>query len=425
MQKIVRKISYPPSLESKKKVAAYTRVSSGKDAMLHSLSAQVSYYNALIHRESGWQFVGVYTDEAITGTKENRADFQRMIADCQAGKIDMIITKSISRFARNTVTLLEVVRMLKALGVDIYFEEQNIHTMSTDGELMLTILASYAQEESFSASENQKWRIKKNFEEGIPWDGVVYGYRLIKGRYEVVPDEAAIIKRIFAEYLDGAGVSLIVKHLNADGIKTRRSDAWHPNTVHQMLRNYNYTGNLILQKTYRENHITKKKCANDGQYPKYHADGTAVQAEIERRAQQYGPKGSATQRYPYSGKIVCAKCGKNFRRRKTKTQIVWMCSTFNTKGKAYCAAKQIPETTLDAILAEIPGGIDAVATIVADDNNTLHFRMRDGTTLTHTWKDRSRAESWTPEMREEARQIAKRGTKDNGKTDNSHTCHKG
>jgi len=130
MPKTVTKINYLPRLESKKKVAAYARVSSGKDAMLQSLSAQVSYYNALIQREDGWQFVGVYADEAITGTKENRPDFQRLLADCHAGKIDMIITKSISRFARNTVTLLETVRMLKALGVDIYFEEQNIHTMS-------------------------------------------------------------------------------------------------------------------------------------------------------------------------------------------------------------------------------------------------------------------------------------------------------
>ena len=144
--------------------------------MLHSLSAQVSYYNELIQKEDGWEFVGVYSDEAITGTKEGRADFQRLITDCRNKKIDMVITKSISRFARNTVTLLEVTRQLKALGVDIYFEEQNIHTMSTDGELLLTILASYAQEESRSASENQKWRIKKNFAEGKPWSGTCLLY---------------------------------------------------------------------------------------------------------------------------------------------------------------------------------------------------------------------------------------------------------
>lgn len=148
MPKTITKVAYPPKLQRKKKVAAYCRVSSGKDAMLHSLSAQVSYYNELIHKERNWEFVGVYADEAITGTKEGRADFQRMLADCRNGKIDMVVTKSISRFARNTVTLLQTVREFKAMEVDIYFEEQNIHTMSADGELMLTILASYAQEES-------------------------------------------------------------------------------------------------------------------------------------------------------------------------------------------------------------------------------------------------------------------------------------
>ena len=134
----------------RKKVAAYARVSSGKDAMLHSLSAQVSYYSKMIQSRPKWQYVGVYADEAATGTKNNRNEFQRMISDCKAGKIDMIITKSISRFARNTVTLLETVRELKELNVDVYFEEQNIHSMSGDGELMLTILASFAQEESLS-----------------------------------------------------------------------------------------------------------------------------------------------------------------------------------------------------------------------------------------------------------------------------------
>lgn len=161
-------VSKPPKLERKKRVAAYARVSSGKDAMLHSLSAQVSHYSELIQRNGDWLYAGVYADEAKTGTKDSRADFQRLIADCRAGKIDMVITKSISRFARNTVTLLQTVRDFKAWEVDIFFEEQNIHTMSADGELMLTILASYAQEESRSASENQKWRIKRNFEEGMP-----------------------------------------------------------------------------------------------------------------------------------------------------------------------------------------------------------------------------------------------------------------
>lgn len=417
MPKTVTKINYPPRLESKKRVAAYARVSSGKDTMLQSLSAQVSYYNALIQREEGWQFVGVYADEAITGTKENRADFQRLLTDCRAGKVDMIITKSISRFARNTVTLLESVRMLKALGVDIYFEEQNIHTISADGELMLTILASYAQEESRSASENQKWRVKKNFEEGIPWSGVILGYRLINGRFEIVPEEATIVRQIFTEYLNGAGASLIAKRLDEAGVKPRRGNRWNPNTIQKILRNYNYTGNLILQKTFVENYITKKTIINKGQLSKYHAEGThdpiidldtfmKVQAEIEQRVKQYAPKITSVKSYPYTGKIVCAKCGKSYRRKTTKTQIVWICATFNTRGKAFCAAKQIPETVLDALVSEIPGGMDEVSNIIADDNNTLLFYLKDGSVLTKTWQDRSRRESWTVDMREQARQKA-------------------
>ena len=177
------------------RVAAYARVSSGKDAMLHSLSAQVSYYSELIQNHSGWQYVGVYADEALTGTKDNRENFQRLLADCRDGKVDLVITKSISRFARNTVTLLQTVRELKNMGVDVFFEEQNIHSLSADGELMLTILASYAQEESLSASENQKWRIRRNFENGMPWNGTMLGYRYEDGTLVVEPTEAEIVSQ--------------------------------------------------------------------------------------------------------------------------------------------------------------------------------------------------------------------------------------
>ena len=167
MERIITKVEqFIPAQPKAERVAAYARVSTGKDAMRHSLAAQISYYSDMIQKHHGWLYCGVYADEALTGTKDNRDNFQRMLRDCRAGKLDRIITKSISRFARNTVTLLETVRELKLLGVDVFFEEQNIHTLSADGELMLTILASYAQEESLSASENLKWRIRKGFEKG-------------------------------------------------------------------------------------------------------------------------------------------------------------------------------------------------------------------------------------------------------------------
>ena len=204
-----------------KRVAAYARVSSGKDAMLHSLAAQVNYYSKLIQSHSGWEYVGVYADEALTGTKESRENFQRLLADCRSGKIDMVITKSISRFARNTVTLLETVRELKSLDVDVYFEEQNIHSVNSDGELMLTILASYAQEESLSASENQKWRVRQQFQNGKPWRGFMMGYRYDGEKYVIVPEEAEVVRSIFHDYLDGKGVAAIMKRLNEEGFLTQ------------------------------------------------------------------------------------------------------------------------------------------------------------------------------------------------------------
>ena len=417
MPKTVTRVAYPPRLMRKKRVAAYCRVSSGKDAMLHSLSAQVSYYNNLIQKEDGWEFVGVYSDEAITGTKEGRADFQRMLDDCCNGKIDMIICKSISRFARNTLTLLETVRMLKALEVDVYFEEQNIHTVSSDGELMLTILASYAQEESRSASENQKWRIKKNFENGMPWCGRMLGYRIKDGQYYIIEDEAEVVRRIYREYLAGAGPNLIAIQLTEDGIPTRNGGIWQPQTIAKILRNYTYTGNLLLQKTFRENHITKKTIKNTGQKPRYLAEDShdaiiepvmfdAVQAEIERRANSRKITPPAKPKFTYTGLIQCAKCGKNYRRKTTRTQVVWVCATFNTKGKRYCASKQVPETTLDALVGEITNDPADIKKIIADDDNTLHFHLADGSVITKTWTDRSRAQSWTPERREAARQKA-------------------
>ncbi len=413
MPKTVKRMAFAPKLPTLLKVAAYARVSSGKDAMHHSLSAQVSRYSEYIQSHPGWQYVGVYADEAKTGTRDSREQFQRLLADCRAGRIDLVITKSISRFARNTVTLLETVRELKELGVDVFFEEQNVHSLSTDGELMLTILASFAQAESLSVSENQKWRIKKNFEEGKPWSNKLFGYRLVDGRFEVVPEEADIVRRIFSEYLSGRGTTAIANGLNTDGVTTRRGYAWRPNVIAQTLRNYNYTGNLILQKTYRENHLTKRKLMNDDVLPKYHVSDSheaiidletfeAVQTEIERRAEAYRHTKSCTARYPFSGLIICANCGKHYRRKTTKTGIVWICATFNTVGKAACASKQIPEERLLEMTADIDLG--SIRQITAENGNRVRILLSDGKEIDRHWEDHSRAESWSDEMKEAARQ---------------------
>ncbi len=423
MERIVIQRHFPnASIPKLKRVAAYARVSCGKDAMLHSLSAQVSYYSDLIQNHSGWQYVGVYADEALTGTRDNRENFQRLLADCRAGKIDMVITKSISRLARNTVTLLEAVRELKNMGVDVFFEEQNIHSLSADGELMLTILASYAQEESLSVSENQKWRVRHNFENGMPWNGTVLGYRYDQGTFMIEPEEAEIVRFIFNSYSKGIGATTIAKMLNEKNIPTRYGNQWHDTSVMGILRNYTYTGNLLLQTTYSENHLTKRMVPNNGELPQYHITNShepiidleqfnAVQDLISQRSEKHCPGGQKKNIYPFTGKLQCSICGKNYRRKTVRGKAIWICPTFNSRGRTFCASKQIPEETLYQVSAEVLGMdhfdadafLSKITAVRVEKDNTLLFCFSDGTQSVKRWQDRSRHQSWTPEMKEAAR----------------------
>ena len=420
MERIVVRRHFPKAnLPQLKRVAAYARVSSGKDAMLHSLSAQVSYYSDLIQNHRGWQYAGVYADEALTGTKDNRENFQRLLTDCRAGKIDMVITKSISRLARNTVTLLETVRELKTMGVDVFFEEQNIHSLSADGELMLTILASYAQEESLSVSENQKWRVRHNYENGLVWNGTVLGYRYDHGTYIIEPKEAETVRFIFENYLQGDGCEAIAQKLNERNLLSRRNKKWGQTGVMRILRNYSYTGNLLLQKTLSESHLTKHRRKNNGELPMYHIidaheaiipleQFNAVQEEIQRRAERHYTPHQNKGKYPFSGLVVCSCCGKHYRRKTTASGPVWICPTFNSKGKAFCQSKRIPEDILMATTEEVIGSLDAlhskITAVRAENGNRLVFSFSDGTKIVKQWQDRSRRQSWTPEMKEAARQ---------------------
>jgi DNA invertase Pin-like site-specific DNA recombinase len=380
-----------------KRVAAYTRVSSGKDAMLQSLSAQVSYYSELIQNHKDWEYVGIYSDEALTGTKENRPQFIRLLNDCRQGKVDMVITKSISRFARNTVTLLTTVRELKGYGIDVYFEEQNIHTMSSDGELMLTILASYAQEESLSVSENCKWRIRNKYKEGIPNTFSVFGYSVSGKKLEINEQEAPIVRIIFDEYLKGLGKLAIAKKLNADGIRTKNDREWSSDKVREILRNEKYAGDLLLQKVFISSHLEKKNCKNDGILPKYYISSNheaiidreafdAVQDEMNRRKKNYSTKPTSNI-YPFTSKIICSHCGKYYHRKinnaGTKYQkAIWICSTYNTMGKSYCDAKQIPESVLEELRTELN---KEIRQIIALENKKLKFIFLDNTEVEKEW----------------------------------------
>ncbi len=408
--------------EGKKRVAAYARVSDGKDAMLHSLSAQISYYSEYIQRNADWMFVSVYADEAMTGTKDNRPEFQEMLTDCKLGLIDMVITKSISRLARNTVTVLESVRALKEIGVDIYFEEQNIHSLSDDGEFLLTILASYAQEESRSCSENCRWHIRKQFAEGKPTGGNLLGYKQVNGVFTVIPEEAEMVRQIFEDYLSGMGFAAIEKNLRSEGVKFTKS------AISALLRNEKYIGDMRLQKTLTPDHLTKKQIKNTGQMPQYYVRDAheaiisreqfaAVQEEIKRRGEFFGTKPERPKTYPFTGKVKCGICGANYRHKITAIgtkyeKPVWICATYNTYGKDECDSQQIPEDILKLKAAEVlcrPEFEEAIfnhliSEIRVPERNRLIFVLANGEEKEITWENSSRRNSWTPEMREAARQ---------------------
>ncbi|MCM1226041.1 MAG: recombinase family protein [Clostridium sp.] len=430
MERLIQKVEFEkvdcPKLL---KVAAYARVSSGKDAMLHSLSAQVSYYNRLIQSNPEWLFCGVYADEAMTGTKDNRENFQKMLSECRAGNLDLIITKSISRFARNTVTLLETVRELKGLGVGVYFEEQSINSLSADGELMLTILASYAQEESYTASENQKWRIRRDFELGKVSSIRMLGYRRTPdGSLEIIEPEAETVRMIFHDYLDGMGKQAIANKLNNMHIPTLNGCEWKAGDIRRILQNEKYSGDMLLQKTFSENHLTKRKIINNGNLPQYFVKNSheaiieksvfnAVQKRFKEQNKRFSVSKPTTTAYPFTGKIQCGNCGKNYRRKTTVTGIVWICATYNTKGKKYCpTAKQIPENTLFSVccdvltLKEFDGEIfgSRIDKILVPAPNELIFIFHDGHEVSANWQDRSRSESWTDEMKKKARERSRK-----------------
>ncbi len=261
------KILTPPR---RKRVAAYARVSNGKEAMIHSLSAQISYYNSLIQKHSDWEFAGVYADEALSGTKDNRAEFKRLMQDCRAGKIDMVIVKSISRMARNTLTLLQTVRELREIGIDVFFERENLHSCGVAGELLLTVLASFAQEESLSNSNNKLWQIRRDFKKGKPTWFHTYGYEWIDHKLYIIPEEAAVIRFIYQCYYEGMGRVAILKLLMDLDIPPRDGGIWYESAIAYILENEKYRGDMLLQKFYREDHISKKRRKNKGQRPQYY-----------------------------------------------------------------------------------------------------------------------------------------------------------
>jgi DNA invertase Pin-like site-specific DNA recombinase len=359
MARIVKKIEAVTPLQKRSKVAAYCRVSLGTEHMLHSLAAQVSHYSKYIQSNSEWEYSGVYADEAETGTKDDRPEFLRLIADCRAGRIDKILTKSISRFARNTVTLLETVRELKALGIDIFFEEQNIHTLSTEGELMLTILAGYAQEESRSVSENIKWRKRNDMKRGKTKPAAVYGYDKVDGKLVINPEQAKVVQLMFSLYLGGLGQAAIANKLTELGITTASGKNWLSSTVRNILTNPKMCGNLLHQRRFVTDHISKKQVKNQGELPMFFIEDThegivsqetfdAVQAEFKRR-HAIGTV-SVSDGQVFRKLIYCEMCGRRFchtsNGKGENKYRAWICGGYDKRTGINCTAKTIPEPTL-------------------------------------------------------------------------------
>ena len=439
--KTVKKIEITrPVLPTRKKVAAYARVSMESDRMMHSLSTQVSYYNELIQSNPEWEFAGVYADNFISGTStEKRTEFQRMLADCEAGKIDIVLTKSISRFARNTVDLLETVRHLKELGIEVQFEKEHINSLSDDGELMLSLLASFAQEESRSISENARWAIQKRFEKGIPNGHFrVYGYRWEGDELVPVPEEAAIVKRIYQNFLDGKSRLETERELAAEGITTRDGCRWVDSNIKSVLSNITYTGNLLLQKEFIEDPVTKKRRKNKGQLPQYFVENTHepiidmetfqyVQDEMARRRELGALANKSLNITCFTGKIKCGNCGKSFMHniRKNRAQFTttytdedgmyttWVCGSRKQKQKGEpCMAKEIPDKILKACCAEVLGldefddevFAERVERIDVPDGGILVFHFYGGTEVTKEWESSAKKDCWTDEYKDRQRE---------------------
>ena len=328
----------------KRRVAAYARVSTDEEEQLNSYEAQVNYYTQYIGSREDWEFAGIYSDEGITGTSTKRRDgFKKMIQDALDGSIDLIITKSISRFARNTVDSLITVRALKEKGVEVFFEKENIFTLDSKGELLITIMSSLAQEESRSISENVTWGMRKRFADGkvsMPYK-VFLGYRKgANGQPEIVPEEAELVVYIYDLFLEGKSPSFIARQLTAEGIMTLSGKArWTPKRIENVLTNEKYKGDVLLQKRFTVDFLTKKTKVNEGEVPQYYVEGShpaiippekfdAVQVEMQRR--KANPHRFYTP-HCFSGYIFCEDCGglygsKTWHSTDRYKKVVWQCN---------------------------------------------------------------------------------------------------
>lgn len=350
----------------KKRVAAYCRVSTDTDEQATSYEEQVNHYTERIKSEASWELAGIFTDDGISGTNtKKREGFNKMIESCMAGNIDLIITKSISRFARNTVDCLRYIRMLKEKGVEIYFEKENIHTFDSQGEIMITIMASLAQQESESLSKNVKMGLKFRYQRGkisINHNWFLGYTKDDEGNLVIVPEQAEVVKRIYREYLDGSSMDQIKAGLERDGIKNGAGrKKWGTTNIRQILTNEKYVGDAMLQKTVTVDTLNKTRIANDGREVQYYIEEhhepivskvvfSRVQEELQRRADMKKQKRSYSGKYGLSNVCKCGNCGAALYRVHWYLggkKVVWRCRNRMDNGIDACDLKSIDNQDIE------------------------------------------------------------------------------
>ncbi len=358
----------------KLRVAAYCRVSTDSDEQATSYEAQVEHYTEYIQKNPDWEFAGIYADDGISGTNTKKRDeFNRMIDDCKAGKIDMIITKSISRFARNTLDCLKYIRQLKDMNIPVLFEKESINTMDAKGEVLITIMASLAQQESQSLSQNVKLGLQYRYQQGkvqINHNRFLGYTKDTDGNLVIDPEQAEVVKRIYREYLEGFSMDKIAAGLEADGILTGAGGTrWHTSTINKILRNEKYIGDALLQKTYTTDFLNKTRVKNNGLMPQYYVEGNheaiipkeiymRVQEELVRRrvvkTSANGKRRSYSCNHCFSQIVICGECGELFRRihwnNRGCKSIVWRCISRLESTGLECHARTVNETVLENVV---------------------------------------------------------------------------
>jgi len=383
-----------PKIIGRKRVAAYARVSMETELLLHSLSAQVSHYSSLIQSNPEWEYAGVYADEGITGTSTKKRDeFNRLMRDCDAGKIDLVLVKSVSRFARDTVDTLKATRHLKDMGIDVYFERENVHSMSSEGELLLTLLASFAQAEAESISQNEKWSVQKHFEKGEPNTGILcFGYDWVPETKSLIinEEEGKWVKYIYEQYLGGASLKSLCLDLQEKGVRGKRGNPIQRSTLRRILSTETYVGDLLLQRYFSPN-IHKPKL-NEGELDQVlvtdaheplvsREDFAKVQERLNRRAKAADNHGY--EKTFFAGLVKCGKCGYACNHvvyhRQPMEKAYIDCNKRKTKE---CDLLPIREIKLKEIMEQIAGDKDSVEQITLFDG-TIDFLMKDGSVKTY------------------------------------------